>query len=96
MNKLGRRIRGVGGNQAAAMAETTPAQGPLPVGTAATPMVMPVSAVTYSPVQDYPWGTATYQDLQPVYSPDGALIAAYDNGSWGNVRAAGRASPAHQ
>jgi hypothetical protein len=88
--RLARRIANTQNVQAQAMS------GMHPAGTAATPMVMPMSQVTYAPVQGYPWGAAAYQDLNPVYSPDGALIAAYDSTtSWGGVHPAGRASPAH-
>ena len=41
-----------------------------PVGTSATPMVMPVSEITYA------GDTALYGSLHPVVTPDGATIPA--------------------
>jgi hypothetical protein len=61
--------------------------------TSATPMDMPMALVSYGPVQAYPWGgsqTLTYEDLQPLWTADGAVIPAKDNGGWGWVRPAGR------
>ena len=90
MRRLARRVAAAPGNAQQAMSTMTPVAASHPAGTAATPMTMPMNAVKYLPVAGYPWGTAAYQDLSPVYSPDGALIAAYDSGSWGNLHAAGR------
>jgi hypothetical protein len=95
VRRLKRRISGVGGNQAQAMSQCQPLSGP-PGLPPATPTVSAAWQLSYAPSQKYPWGTAAYQDLNPVWSPDGALVAAYDNGSWGQIRSAGRASPAHQ
>ena len=84
MRKLARRIRTAPTTHARAMA------GQLPVGTSATPMVMPMSATAYLPVESYPWGTGTYQDLHPLYTADGAIVPSYAQGSWGRLYAAGR------
>jgi hypothetical protein len=59
----------------------------------ATEMTMPVALVTYTQTQAYPWGrtcTLAYEDLQPMWTADGGVIPARDNGGWGWVRAAGR------
>lgn len=59
----------------------------------ATPMEMPMALVTYTPVQRFPWGHSaqlTYEDLQPMWTADGAVIPARDNGGWGWVKPAGR------
>jgi hypothetical protein len=77
MTKLTRRVANIGSNQAAAMGDYHPA------GTAATPMEMPLALVTYLPNQAYPWGTAVYEELTPVWAPDGALLAARTPGWWG-------------
>jgi len=42
-----------------------------PWGTAATPMVMPLAAIQYSPDE-----RALYGTLHPLYTTDGAVIAA--------------------
>lgn len=66
---LQQRIRSAGDRQAAA--ETQQLH---PVGTAATPMVMPMSLVTYAPVADYPThGTLTYHTLYPAWNADGGV-----------------------
>jgi hypothetical protein len=76
--KLTRRITSMGSNQARAMGAYHPA------GTAATPMVMPLAQITFLPNQPYPWtGTAVYEELTPVWAPDGALLAARQPGWWG-------------
>jgi len=77
MTKLARRIQGMGNNQAGAAAGYHPATTP------ATPMVMPQSQISYLPAQGYPWGTAVYEELTPVWAPDGALQAARTPGWWG-------------
>jgi hypothetical protein len=84
VRRLARRVKNGPRAHAQAMA------GQLPVGTSATPMTMPMSAVNYLPTQSYPWGTATYQDLHPLYTADGAMIPSIAQGSWGNLHAAGR------
>jgi len=95
VKRLARRIRNAPqvGQQAAAT--LTPVTGSAPPGTPATPMVMPLAAVHYTPAQGYPWGTAAYQDLHPLYTADGAVVPSYARGGWGPVVPAGRASPAH-
>lgn len=78
MSRLRKRIADTGTAHADAMA------GYHPYGTGATPMVMPLALVTVNP------GGVTYQELQPIYAPDGEIIAATAPGSWGQLRAAGR------
>jgi hypothetical protein len=56
-----------------------------PYGTSATPLVMPLQLVTIG-VGDI----VGVQDVQPIYAPDGEIIAATAPGSWGQLRAAGR------
>lgn len=90
VRRLQRRVRKVQGNHGQAMTTLTPVGSSHPSGTGATPMTMPTNLVTYLPVESYPWGTATYQDLQPTWFSDGPMIAAKDAGSWGNLHAAGR------
>jgi hypothetical protein len=98
VKRLQRRILGAGTAMARAQDQMIPLSGDHPAGTSATPMVAPMAEVHYQPVQGYPWGTASYHELHPVYSPDGALIAAYDSGYGKGAYPipAGRASPAHQ
>jgi hypothetical protein len=97
VRRLRGRVAGTGTVQSRAMAQTTPVQGSRPSGTAATPMTMPLSHVSYLPNEKYPWtGTAAYQDMVPLWTPDGALVPAWQGGSWGQLWPAGRASPAHQ
>ena len=67
---LKRRIANAGQVSSQAMAANHP------YGTAATPMTMPLASVTYVPVPGYPWGTAVYQELHPVWTADGAMIPA--------------------
>jgi hypothetical protein len=66
-----------------------------PWGTSSTPAENPVFTVTYHPGQRYPWGSVAYEDMPMVWNTDGAPVPASSGGSWGNVVAAGRASPAH-
>lgn len=72
-----------------------------PVGTEATPMMMPLAIVQLaaSPgapsAGDYglaPGGTAgvTYQEATVMWGPYGEPIPATTPGSWGQLRAAGR------
>jgi hypothetical protein len=89
--RLKRRIAAAGGNMAGAqqyLAGITPA----------TPMEMPVARITYNRDQAYPAGTAIwggsvtymYEDLQPLWTQDGAMIPASANAGWGWVAPAGR------
>jgi len=66
-----------------------------PWGTSSTPVENPVWVLGYAPSEAYPHGTVTYEDAPVVWSADGAPVPASSGGSWGNVVAAGRASPAH-
>jgi hypothetical protein len=64
-----------------------------PAVTGATPMTMPMAQITYRHVASYPWGsagTAAYQEMQPLWTPDGGVICGVPAGSWGNTYAAGR------
>jgi len=76
--KLRRRIGGVGGNQAAAMAAYHP------YGTADTPMTMPIHQVIMTA------DGAQVQRLTPLVTANGAMIPASAPGTWGQVVAAGR------
>lgn len=59
-----------------------------PHGTGATPMVMPLAAVTASPA---PAASDVYfEELQPVIAADGAVIPARTGGSMADVIPAGR------
>jgi hypothetical protein len=78
MKRLHRRIMNLGNNSSQAMGQYHPATTP------ATPMVTPMAMISYVPSQQYPWtGTAVYDELVPVWAPDGALIAARTPGWWG-------------
>ncbi len=92
MRRLAHRVRKLGTSYQQASAAYHP------YGTAATPMLMPTSTVSYTPDPHYPWGTAVYQDLHPVWAGDsgGQIVAGADNGPSGHVIPAGRLSPAHQ
>ena len=84
------RVKAVGTNMSQALGTFHPA------GTAATPHVTPAHQITYAPNPGYPWGTITYQDVTPVWAPDGAIIAAtVPSGPVRTVPAA-RCSPAHR
>jgi hypothetical protein len=64
-----------------------------PVGTEATPMVMPLALVNVTlPGGSYggDYGAVTYQDATTMWSANGEPIAATVPGSWGQLRAAGR------
>lgn len=68
MHRLQKRIRSAGNRQQLAEAEFHP------YGTPATPMVMPMSLVTYAPTPDYPsHGTLTYHTLYPAWNADGGV-----------------------
>lgn len=63
-----------------------------PYGTAATLMTMPLAAVTYEPDPGYPWGTAAYRTLHPLWAADsGGAVAAADTGRHARVIPAGQA-----
>ncbi len=78
MSRFRNRIAATGSNMSAAMGTYHPH------GTGATPMVMPLTLVTVTS------GGVTQQDMTPLYTEDGAIIAATAPGSWGQLRAAGR------
>jgi hypothetical protein len=89
---LATRIRGVGTTNGQWMAGTHPAVDQLP----ATPHESPAFRLNYQPSQDYPWGTATYEDLPFIWAADGAMIPAVSPGPFGKTVPAGVASPAHR
>lgn len=63
-------------------------------GSAASPpavMVMPLQLVQVERAPSVPYVTAGVHDLDPIYTSDGAMIPAVSPGSWGQLRAAGRA-----
>lgn len=64
-----------------------------PVGTEATPMVMPLAVVAVTPPSSSYGGNyaaVTYTDATTMWGPNGEPIAATTPGSWGQLRAAGR------
>jgi hypothetical protein len=85
--QLRARVAEVGTNTAQAMGTYHP------VGTEATPMVMPLAVVQITrPTTSYggDYGAVTYQDATTMWGPNGEPIPATTPGSWGQVRAAGR------
>jgi hypothetical protein len=85
--QLKARVAEVGTNTANAMGTYHP------VGTEATPMVMPLAVVGITlPGGSYggDYGAVTYQDATTMWGPNGEPIPAVTPGSWGQVRAAGR------
>jgi hypothetical protein len=60
-----------------------------PVGTAATPMLMPVSTVVVSAAQGQ-YVTLGSMEYSPLFTTDGAVIPAVAPGRWGQLAAAGR------
>jgi hypothetical protein len=89
---LQHRVRNVGTSNQNWMQTAHPAVDQLP----ATPHETPVFRLNYTPNQDYPWGTATYEDLPFIWAADGALVPAVSPGGFGRVVPAGVASPAHR
>jgi hypothetical protein len=81
--RLRHRIAAMGGQQAAVAAASHPA------GTAATPMVMPLSVVVVSAAQGQ-YVTLGSMEYTPLFAPDGAMIPATGPGRWGQLAAAGR------
>jgi hypothetical protein len=84
MRRLKRRIAATGTVAARAKGDYHP------YGTPATPMTMPLSLVIYTPGTHYPSGTLTYEDVHPIWAPDGAIISAMAPSPAVNVHAAGR------
>lgn len=60
-----------------------------PVGTAETPMVMPVAAVVVSAAQGQ-YVTLGSMEYSPLFTADGAVIPAVAPGRWAQLAAAGR------
>jgi len=63
-------------------------------GSAASPPAVQVMPLQLVQVQRPAWQdylTAGVSDIDPIYSADGAMIPATAPGSWGQLRAAGRA-----
>jgi hypothetical protein len=84
------RVKAVGTNMSQAMGTYHP------VGTAATPHVSPAHQLSYAENPGYPWGTATYEDVTPMWAADGALIPSTAPGAAVRTIPAGVASPAHR
>jgi hypothetical protein len=85
--KLSHRIANVGNVNRQAMGTYHP------VGTSATPMVMPLALVEIqAPAYSYGGnlGAITYQDTTTMWGPNGEPIPATAPGSWGQLHAAGR------
>jgi hypothetical protein len=97
MRRLARRIHKVQGNRNAAGAQLTPVPG-APVtaqvtGSAASPdavSVMPEARVLVYPEPGGGYSTLAYQGIVPLFTADGAVIAATSPGGWGQLRMAGR------
>lgn len=66
-----------------------------PAGNGAVEMASPSWSIMYAPDPSYPWGTAGYRDLHPIWAADsgGQITAGFDEGPWGHVYPAGNASP---
>lgn len=84
MKRLQKRIKTMGPVNEAKLGLYHPARVP------ATPMTAPTARVTYAPNQSYPWGTLTYEDLHPMWAPDGALIPGVASSPAVTVHPAGR------
>jgi hypothetical protein len=86
--QLKQRVADVGTNTAQAMGTYHP------IGTEATPMVMPLALVQITrPAGTYgggDYGAVTYQDATTMWGPNGEPIPATTPGGWGQLRAAGR------
>lgn len=76
--RLHQRITGQAGNHAAAMATYHP------WGTADTPMVMPMTRTTYTPIG------AMFEEMHVIIAANGAPIAGASDHAWGTVVSAGR------
>lgn len=81
--QLQHRIAYAGSNQARAMGSYHP------VGTSATPMVMPLAQVVVSPSLPG-YVTVGYRGVDPIWAPDGGTIPATSPGRWAQLVAAGR------
>ena len=53
-----------------------------------TPMLLPIAAVTVQPV-DNNYVTLAMQELQPIFTADGAAIPANGPGRWDQLKLAG-------
>lgn len=84
------RVKAVGTNMSQAMGAAHPA------GTSATPHMTPLYQLSYAQDAGYPWGTLTYEDVRPMWAPDGALIPSTAPSAAVRTVPAGRASPAHR
>lgn len=60
-----------------------------PVGTAETPMLMPISTVVVSAAQGQ-YVTLGSMEYSPLFTTDGAMVPAIAPGRWGQLVAAGR------
>ena len=96
---LRHRIKAIGGNHKRRQASLTPITGSASPGTpgvtggaaspAGVPMTMPMSAVTVYPQPDGQYVTLGVTDLDPIFTADGAPIAATAPGRWDQLAAAG-------
>jgi len=101
--RLPSRIAGVLGNQTAAAAERKPVptatSAPPVTGSAAspggTPQAMPLTRVIVQPTSSQ-YVTLGSDELEPIWTADGAGIPATSYGSWGQVVPAGNPHPRHQ
>jgi hypothetical protein len=67
-----------------------PMTGSHPAGTAATPIVMPLARVLIYPPVNTGYVSLGYDELEPVWTTDGAAIPATSPGRWGQLVSAGR------
>lgn len=81
--RLVHRVRNVGNANRQAMGQAHPA------GTPDTPHTMPLQHVQIYPTSGG-YSTLAYQDIVPIWTPDGAAIPATQAGNWGQLVPAGR------
>jgi hypothetical protein len=95
---LRHRIMGSGANMAGAMAQARPLPSVVPSvsGLPATPHMTPMHMVSYEPNPAYPWGTATYEDVRPMWAADGAILPSTAPSAAVRTVPAGNVSPAHR
>jgi hypothetical protein len=77
---------GTGASQGAVAAT---GRGGLSVASPPGPMTTPLQAVLVTPT-DSQYVTIGAEEMQPIYTPDGAAIPATTAGHWAQLRAAGR------
>jgi hypothetical protein len=79
--QLHHRIKAQAGNSQAAMAGQHPA--------VPGPMLLPLASVTVYPT-DSNYVTLAMQDMAPLFTADGAMVAATGPGRWDQLAQAGR------